>query len=148
MDLFERHDGDFLFSTDRARMSLELIHAFLRDQSYWVPGITRDRVEKAMAHSLCFGVFDGAQQIAFARVVSDFVGFAYLADVFVVDSQRGLGLGKRLIEFVLAHPHLQGLRRFVLATRDAHELYAKYGFTLLAAPERYMERFDPDALAR
>ena len=137
------------FSTDRARLDVDLIHAFLRDDSYWVPGITRERVERAIANSLCFGAYDaGGAQIAFARVVTDGVGFAWLADVFVVEARRGSGLGQRLIEHVLAHPDLQGLRRFMLATRDAHGLYARYGFTPLANPARYMERYDPDASSR
>lgn len=145
---FERTEGDLVFSTDRARIDVDLVHAFLRDRSYWVPGITRARLTRAIANSLCFGVYRGDAQLGFARVVSDLVGFAWLADVFIIETERGAGLGKRLVDFVFAHPDLQGLRRYMLATRDAHGLYAQYGFTPLAAPERYMERYDPDALSR
>jgi GNAT superfamily N-acetyltransferase len=136
------------FSTDKARLDVDMIHAYLRDESYWVRGITRARFERAIASSLCFGAYRGAEQLAFARVVTDYSGFAWLADVFVVEAERGSGLGKRLIEHVLAHPDLQGLRRFLLATRDAHGLYAQHGFTPLADPARYMERYDPDAVSR
>ena len=113
-----------------------------------MPGIRREFVERAIETSLCFAIFEGARQLAFARVITDGAGFAWLADVFVVADARGHKLGERLIEFVLAHPDLQRIRRFMLATRDAHGLYAKYGFTPLAHPERIMERYDADALSR
>lgn len=125
-----------------------MIHGFLSRDSYWVAGIHRELVERSIAHSLCFGVYAQARQLGFARVVTDRVGFAYLADVFVVTSARGQGLGKRLVAFVLAHPDLQRIRRFMLATRDAHELYAQHGFTPLADAGRFMERYDADALSR
>lgn len=113
-----------------------------------MPRIRRELVEKAIAHSLCFGVYEDAAQIGFARVATDYVGFAWLADVFVLPSQCGRGISKRLMRFVLDHPDLQTLRRFMLATRDAHGLYQKFGFTPLTHPDRYMERYDPDALSR
>lgn len=146
----ELHDGGLLFSTDRARLDVDRIHAFLSGESYWVRGIHRELVERSLANSTCFGVYEGGRQLGFARVVTDHAGFAYLADVFVVPEARGRGrgLGKRLVAFVMAHPDLQRIRRFVLATRDAHGLYAPYGFAPLAAPERFMERYDPDALSR
>ncbi len=144
-----RRDEDGLtFSTDPARLDIDLIHDFLARESYWVPGIRREHVETAIAHSLCFGVYDGEGQVAFARVVSDRAGFAYLADVFVLPRRRGEGIGKRLMAFVLAHAELQHLRRFLLATRDAHGLYAQFGFRPLAALDRFLERYDSDALSR
>ncbi|MEO5558285.1 MAG: GNAT family N-acetyltransferase [Dokdonella sp.] len=147
-DLHERETDGVLFSTDRARLDIDAIHAFLRDESYWVPGIRREHVERAIEHSICFGAYDNGRQLAFARVVTDYAGFAYLGDVFVAADARGGGLGKRLMNFVMAHPDLQHIRRFMLATRDAHGLYAQYGFTPLADPVRIMERFDKDAMSR
>ena len=144
----ERNEDGFLFSTDRRRVDIDLVHAFLSNESYWVPGIRREFVERAIEHSICFGVYDNDHQIAFARVISDCAGFAWLADVFVVAEHRGGGIGKRLIAFVLEHPDLQRIRRFMLATRDAHGLYEGVGFTPLAHPERLMERYDADALSR
>lgn len=144
----ERIEDGLLFSTDRRRLDTDLIHDFLSRESYWVPGIHRELVERAIEHSICFGVYDGERQIAFARVVSDGAGFAWLADVFVARDDRGRGIGKRLIAFVMAHPDLQRVRRFMLATRDAHGLYSSFGFTPLARPERMMERYDADALSR
>jgi GNAT superfamily N-acetyltransferase len=144
----EKTEDGLLFSTDRGRLDIDAIHAFLSTESYWVPGIRREFVERAIETSLCFAVFDGTRQLAFARVITDGAGFAWLADVFVVADARGQKLGERLIEFVLSHPDLQRIRRFMLATRDAHGLYAKYGFTPLAHPERIMERYDADALSR
>lgn len=145
---YERSADGLVFSTDRARLDIDLVHAFLSEESYWVRDIRRELVERSIANSLCFGAYEGARQLGFARVVTDGAGFAYLADVFVVPAARGRGLGKRLVEFVMTHPDLQRIRRFLLATRDAHGLYAKYGFAPLAAPERFMERYDPDALSR
>ena len=113
-----------------------------------MPGIRRELVETAIERSICFGVYDGARQLAFARVISDGAGFAWLADVFVAGTERGSGIGKRLIAFVMAHPDLQRIRRFMLATRDANGLYTQFGFTPLAHPERIMERYDADALSR
>ena len=144
----ERSEDGLLFSTDRARLDIDLIHDFLARESYWVPGIHREIVERAIRNSICFGIYEGGRQLAFARVISDGAGFAWLADVFVVGDARGRGLGKRLIDFVMAHPDLQRIRRFMLATRDAHTLYEKFGFTALGHPERLMERYDADALSR
>lgn len=140
-------DG-LVFSTDRARLDIDLIHGFLSRESYWAPGIRRELVELGIANSLCFGIHEDGRQIGFARVVTDGAGFAYLCDVFVVDAVRGRGLGKRLMTFVMAHPQLQRVRRFMLATRDAHALYAPHGFARLANPDVFMERYDPDALSR
>jgi N-acetylglutamate synthase-like GNAT family acetyltransferase len=113
-----------------------------------VPGIRREHVERAIECSICFGAYERDRQLAFARVITDGAGFAWLADVFVTGDQRSRGLGKQLIAFVMAHPELQTIRRFMLATRDAHDLYARFGFTPLAHPERLMERYDADALSR
>jgi GNAT superfamily N-acetyltransferase len=136
-------DGTIEISCDRDRLDIDAIHEFLT-QSYWSPGVPKEVVCKAIANSLCFGVFQGTRQIGFARVTTDKATFAYLADVFVLEEFRGQGLGKRLIASVMAHPELQGLRRFMLATRDAHQLYARYGFTPIAAPSRLMEVLRPD----
>jgi len=144
----ERSEDGFLFSTDPGRLDIDLIHDFLSRESYWVPGIRREFVEQAIARSICFAAYEDARQVAFARVITDGAGFAWLADVFVLGDQRGHGLGKRLIEFVLSHPDLQRIRRFMLATRDAHDLYARFGFKPLAHPERLMERYDAEALSR
>ena len=144
----ERSEDGLLFSTDRQRLDIDLIHDFLSRESYWVPGIRREFVETAIRHSICFGAYAGDRQIGFARVITDGAGFAWLADVFVVADARGRGTGRSLIAFVMAHPDLQHVRRFMLATRDAQGLYERYGFTALARPERMMERYDADALSR
>jgi len=144
----ERDDDGILFSTDKARLDIAAIHRFISEESYWTPGIARELVERAIANSLCFGAYSAGGQVAFARVVTDSVGFAYLADVLVLREWRGRGIGKRLLGFVFADPRLQNMRRFLLATRDAHTLYEQFGFTALSNPQRFMERFDADALSR
>ena len=139
-------DARYEISTDPLRLDFEAIHAYLT-RSYWSPGIPLATVEKAARNSLCFGVYEkltGAQ-VGFARVVTDRAAFAYLADVFVLPEHRGRGLGKRLIEAVMAHPDLQGVRRFILGTADAHALYERFGFRALAEPERMMEIAAPYA---
>src|SRR5579863_5443886 len=135
--------GEFVISTDRYRLSLDVIHGFLTN-SYWAKGIPREVVARSIEHSLCFGIYHGNAQVGFARVVSDFATVAYLGDVFVLESHRGRGLSKWMMECIVQHPALQNLRRWILLTRDAHELYSKFGFTQLKAPERYMERHDPN----
>jgi GNAT superfamily N-acetyltransferase len=147
-DYHQTGEDGLVFSTDRARLDIDLIHGFLSRESYWVPGIRRELVELGIANSLCFGVYEDGRQLAFARVVTDGAGFAWLCDVFVVLPARGRGLGKRLTTFVMGHPHLQRIRRFLLATSDAHGLYASQGFAPLENPGRFMERHDPDALSR
>jgi GNAT superfamily N-acetyltransferase len=141
---YEVRRGPFLVTSDRARFDLDVIHGFLA-RAYWSPGVPRETVERAIAGSLAFGLFEHDRQVGFARAITDGATFAYLADVFVLEAQRGRGLGVFLMESVMAHPSLQGLRRFTLATRDAHDLYRRFGFTPLAAPDRFMERFAPDA---
>jgi GNAT superfamily N-acetyltransferase len=135
----ERRHGEFVVSTDRARLDLNVIHGFLTT-SYWSKGIPREVVERAIEHSMCFGVYDrSGAQVGFARVISDFATFAYVADVFVLESHRGHGLGKGLMGAIVEHPRLQGLRRWSLSTLDAHGLYAQVGFAPLKFPDRYME---------
>jgi GNAT superfamily N-acetyltransferase len=139
--------GACFVTTDPARVDRDLTYEFL-SQSYWSKGIPRHVFERAIANSLCFSLYDGDSQIGFARVITDHATFAYLADVFVLPSHRGRGLAKLLMEAVVAHSDLQGLRRWVLATRDAHGLYARYGFTPLQAPDRFMELWDPNVYQR
>ncbi len=131
-------------STDPAEIEFERVHAFLRDESYWCRGLPRAVLEKAIAHSLCFSAFAGGRQVGFARVVTDRATFAYLCDVFVFAEARGQGVSKAMMAAIDAHPDLQGLRRFILATADAHGLYAQHGFAPLTRPERFMERYRPD----
>ena len=128
-------------TSDRARMDLVVIHAFLSQESYWAKNISREIVERAVEHSLCFGAFDGDDQVGFARVITDHATFAYLADVFVLPSHRGRGIGKQIMEAIAQHPELHGLRRWHLVTRDAHALYAQFGFEPIDAPERHMMKF-------
>jgi GNAT superfamily N-acetyltransferase len=129
---------DVIISTDPARLDLDVIHGFLR-RSYWATGIPREVVERAVRHSLCFGAYAGRDQIGFARVVTDHATFAYVSDVFVLPSARGRSVGKRLMAAIMAHPELQGLRRWTLATRDAHGLYRQFGFGGPRYPDRQME---------
>ena len=134
----EWKQGEFTITDQREDLDIDTIHNFLRE-SYWAKGVPRSVVTKSIDHSLCFGVYREAKQVGFARVVSDRATFAYLADVFVVPAHRGRGLGKWLVSCVLAHPDLQGLRRWLLATLDAHGLYEQSGFVPLCEPERFME---------
>ncbi len=145
----EFYRGDFSVSTDKTKLQLDVIHRFLSEESYWSKGIPREVVEKSIEHSLCFGLYDETneehpQQIGFARLVTDRATFAYLADVFVLPSYRGRGLSKWLMECIVGLPELQGLRRWMLGTRDAHSLYAQFGFAPLGNPERFMHRHNPD----
>lgn len=133
-----RREG-FLVTTDPGRFDRAAIHAFLT-VSYWAKGIPREVVDRSIEGSLAFGLFEGERQIGFARVVTDRATFAYLADVYVLESHRGRGLGRWLVECVTAHPELQGVRRWALVTRDAHDVYRPFGFESLHAPERHMER--------
>jgi GNAT superfamily N-acetyltransferase len=142
--IVEYRRGEFLISTDPARLDLNVIHGFLTN-CYWAKGIPRDVLARSIEHSLCFGVYDDAgTQVGFARVISDYATFAYIADVFVLESHRGRGLGKELMDCIKQHPSLQGLRRWNLSTKDAHGLYSQYGFVPLTWPERYMEIFRPN----
>jgi GNAT superfamily N-acetyltransferase len=137
----------FSVLTDPAKLDLSVIHGYLT-RSYWSPGIPRAVVVRGIEHSLCFGLFHDKAQIGFARVISDCATFAYLADVFVLEAWRGRGLSKFLMECVRSHPQLKDLRRWLLATADAHGLYRQFGFTALGKPERIMEIVDPDVYRR
>jgi GNAT superfamily N-acetyltransferase len=153
--LMEYRRGEFLISTSRERLSMDVVYGFLTN-CYWAKGIPREVVARSIEHSLCFGIYDESQglakeaghgapsQVGFARVVSDFATVAYLGDVFVLESHRGQGLSKWLMECVMKHPALQNLRRWILLTRDAHGLYSQFSFTPLQAPERYMEFHRPN----
>lgn len=142
--ILEVHRGDYWISTDRNRLDIDSIHQFLANKSYWSKDIPYSIVNKAVSKSLCFGVFMDDEQIGFARVVSDYVTFAWLADVYILEEFRGMGLGKWMLEFIMSHPDLQSLRRWMLATRDAQGLYARYGFKPIQNPERFMENHQPD----
>ncbi len=135
---------EYSISTDRPRLNIELIHEYLSKTSYWATGRSLDVVQRSIENSLAFGVYKGSEQVGFARVVTDFATFAWIADVFVLPEHRGRGLSKWLMEVMLAHPQLQGFRRWVLSTKDAHGLYERFGFIKLHRPERWMERPDPN----
>lgn len=139
--------GAFSISTDPARLDRRLIHEFLRE-SYWARGIPREVVDRSIEGALCFGVFEGKAQVGFARVVTDRATFAYLADVFILESHRGRGLAAWLMEAIRAHPELQELRRWILMTRDAHGLYEKFGFREIEDPRRCMEIVDREVYTR
>lgn len=136
-------NGSFTVTCDPAKMDCAMITEFLAT-SYWAKGIPAATVERSLAHSLCFALLDGSRQVGFARVISDYATIAYLGDVFVLPEYRGRGLSKWLMECIVTHSDLQGLRRWILATRDAHGLYEKFGFTPLKRPEIFMERHNPN----
>ena len=135
-------------STDRDRLDVDLISRFLSEESYWSPGIPRAVVERSIHNSLCFGVYHGEAQIGLARIVTDEATFALVADVFILEPHRGKGLSKWLMHEVMVHPDLQGLRRLLLLTSDAHSLYAQFGFTEIGSPSRFMEVLNPDIYGR
>ena len=143
----EWKQGEFIITDSRDDLDIETIHNFL-SESYWAKKIPRSTVEKAVKNSLCFGLYHNSKQVGFGRAVTDRATFAYLADVFVVPAFRGRGLGKWLVSCILAHPELQGLRRWLLATLDAHRLYEQNGFVALREPDRFMEIHDPDIYQR
>ena len=131
--------SDYNISTDKEKLQLPVIHQYLSIESYWAKHVPLEIVKQSIEGSFCFGVYFKNEQVGFARVITDHATFAYLADVFILEAHRGKGLSKWLMEFIMAHPKLQGLRRFCLATRDAHGLYKQFGFTPLAKPETFME---------
>jgi N-acetylglutamate synthase-like GNAT family acetyltransferase len=141
--------GRFLISTDRSKLDVDVIHKFLA-RSYWAEGIPRETVERSIENSLCFGVYDSARQIGFARVISDFATYAYVADVFILEPYRERGLGKELMASIMAHPDLQGLRRWSLGTRDAQGLYTQFGFkpVVNTRARTVMEIVDPEVYSR
>ncbi len=142
--MYERQRDAFTLSTDPARLQLPVIHEFLSQHSYWAKGIPLETVQRSVENSLCFGLYQGAEQVGFARVTSDRATFAYLADVFVLPDFRGRGLSKWLMESILQHQELQGLRVWLLGTADAHGLYTQFGFTPLPKPERFLIISRPD----
>jgi GNAT superfamily N-acetyltransferase len=136
--------GEYVISTDKNRLDLVAVHSYL-STSYWAAGISLEIVKKSIEHSLNFGVYRGEQQVGFARVITDYTTFAYIGDVFILEEFRGQGLSKWLMEVIADHPDLQGLRRWLLLTRDAHGLYEKTGFVRPRTPERLMEKYFADA---
>jgi GNAT superfamily N-acetyltransferase len=138
---FETHRGNLLISTDPGLLNIDAICDFL-SRAYWAQDRPREVIEESLRHSLVFGIYDGSRQVGLARVVTDRATFAWLCDVFIHEDYRGKGIGKWLMESIISNPELQGLRRFLLATRDAHGLYRQFGFTLLNNPDRWMERFN------
>lgn len=144
MKILEQHKSEYLISTDVAKLDLEIIYRFLTHESGWSNGISKEKVITSIQNSLNFGVYYQQQFIGFARVISDFSTIAYLGDIFIVEHYRGLGLSKWLMQTIMEHPELQGLRRWVLLTSTADWLYKKYGFTKLPHPEIYMEKYNPD----
>ena len=137
--ILEWRHGEYVVSTDASRLDLDVVHGYLK-RSYWAEGVPLDVVRRSVENSLAFGMYRDSEQVGFARVITDRATFAYLADVFVLEEHRGQDLGKWLVETVLSHPELQGLRRWMLATRDAHELYRKHAFTGLGNLEIFMEK--------
>ena len=135
---------NFTISTDKSWLDIPYVHDYLSNKSYWAENIPLDIVRKSIEGSICFGIYENRQQVGFARVITDKACFAYLADVFIDQHYRGLGLSKWLIEVILDYPDLQGLRRFLLATRDAHGLYEQFGFSLLTFPEKWMHIHNPN----
>lgn len=135
----------YRISTDNNLLDIDLIHLYLSQESYWAKDISREIVEKSIMGSLCFGVFHHEDQIGFGRVITDYATIAYLGDIFIIEQYRKQGLSKWLMECIQSHPSLQGMRRWMLATRDTHSLYEKYGFTPLKSPGNFMELHNPDA---
>jgi len=141
------HNSNFSISTNKSKLDLAMIHNFLKN-SYWSEDIPVAVVEKSIANSFGFGVYEDSKQVGFARVITDYTTFAYLGDVFILEGYRGQGLGKLLVKSILEHPEVQGVRKWLLGTRDAHELYRQYGFQNLARPDVYMEISNPKIYKR
>ena len=139
-------DG-FTISTEKEKLDIDLIHSFL-NRTYWAEGISKETIRRSIEGSLCFGVFENDKQVGFARMITDKATFAYLADVFIIEEYRGRGLSKWLMQAIMSHPDLQGLRRMILATKDAHGLYKQFGFTPLINVDRWMQILDPDVYKR
>jgi GNAT superfamily N-acetyltransferase len=140
--------GDYTISTDPKRLDLKTIHDYLSNQSYWAPGIPMETVQRSIQNSLPFGLYHKDKMAGFGRVITDYATFGYIGDIFVLDEHRGQGLSKWMVELMLAHPDLQGFRRWILLTRDAQGLYKRFGFVMPLNPERYMERWTPDVYQR
>ena len=137
----------FTITTEKEKLDIDLIHSFL-NRTYWAEGISKETIRRSIEGSLCFGVYENDKQVGFARMITDRATFAYLADVFIIEEYRGRGLSKWLMEVIMSHPDLQRLRRMILATKDAHGLYEKFGFTPLINVERWMQILDPDVYKR
>ena len=135
----EKNTGKYLLSNDKMKLQPEMIHRYLSKESYWAKDIPQATVIAAIEGSVCFGVYDEGVQVGFGRVVTDHATFGYLADVFIIEEYRGKGLSRELIGFIMDYPPFKSLRRFMLATKDAHGLYERFGFTPLSTPERFME---------
>jgi len=135
---------DFIITTDKSKLDTNVIHDFLSNHSYWSRNIPLEKVKTAFDNSLNFGLFHNSRQVGYARVISDFSQIAYLADVFIVEEYRGRGLSKWLMQTIMSHPNLQGLRKWVLLTKDAHELYKKFGWQPISYPDKWMEKVNPD----
>lgn len=144
MNHFEQRRDEWLLSTDKTKLDIAAIHDFLSNRSYWARGRSREVMEHAIQNSLCFGIYEQDRQAAFARVVTDYATFAWVCDVFVLENYRRQGLSKWLVQGIVAHPDLQGLRRILLATKDAHELYQRYGgFELIDNPNDWLAKLTP-----
>jgi len=144
MDLIK---NGFTISTEKEKLDIDLIHSFL-NRTYWAEGISKEIIRRSIEGSLCFGLFENDKQVGFARMITDKATFAYLADVFIIEEYRGRGLSKWLMEVIMSHPDLQGLRRMILVTKDAHGLYKQFGFTPLINVDRWMQILDPDVYKR
>ncbi len=142
MKTYEAIKDDFLLSTDKSKLNIAVIHHYLSTESYWAKNIPLQKVERCIEHSFCFGVYKNAEQVGFARLITDYTTYAYLADVFILKEYRGRGLSKWLMEFITSNAEVQGLRRWMLATQDAHGLYTQFGFVPPDKPESIMQRRD------
>lgn len=145
MQLVTVTKDEFLISTDKSKLDIDFIHNYLSKESYWAKNIPLETLKRSIQNSLCYGVYLDNKQVGYAKVVTDFATIAYIGDVFITPSYRGKGISKWLMEVIVAHPEMQNLRRWVLATADAHKLYEKTGFIPLVKPERWMEKHRPDA---
>lgn len=148
METIDVHQGEYYISSDKTRLDLNAIHDYLSKESYWAQNIPFDIVQKSVTGSLCFGVFHENKQIGFARVITDGATFGYLGDVYILEPYRGKGLSKFLMQTISAHPNLQGLRRMLLVTLDAHGLYRQFGYTDVPNPEKFMQRHNPDVYTK
>ncbi len=145
MNHVKAEKGEYLLSTDKSKLDLKMIHEFLSTESHWAKNIPYERVKKSIENSLCFGLYHNDKQIGFARVISDYSTIAYLGDLFILKDHRGMGLSRWMLEVIMNHPDLTGLRRWILVTKDAHDVYQQYGWAMVARPENWMEIHDPDA---
>ena len=143
-----RFKNDFCISTDKSKLNIEVIHDYLSNESYWCKNVPFEKVKRSIEHSLNFGLYYKDKQAGFARIVSDFTTVAYLGDVFILPGYRGLGHSKWMMETIMSHPDLQGLRRWILLTRDAHGLYKKFGWTEIENPARWMELYNKDVYTK